>query len=158
MASKPSARAQVEGNAPMSWKLSSKGNEPKRNLMNEIHRSPSLKEQYSQSSNCWQPDSEPIVRFWCDDGLCLGIPFFSVAGCVFDPSQQALSIVITGPKTEAFLSAFCKNRGTFLKADGEDILSVSFIPNRPPGDQANGDGNGDGAQSPDVKVTGRLSA
>ena len=75
------------------------------------------------------------MRFWMDDGMCVGIPFFSVAGCIFDPNEQALSIalhgrsiVIVGPKTEVFFDAFCKQRATQIRADGVDIVSVRFIP------------------------------
>ena len=82
------------------------------------------------------------MRFWMDDGMCVGIPFFSVAGCLFDPNEQALSIalhgrsiIVTGPKTEAFFDAFCKQRATQIRGDGVDILSVRFILDGMPAEQ-----------------------
>ncbi|MBV8143174.1 MAG: hypothetical protein JOZ60_14135 [Verrucomicrobia bacterium] len=112
--------------------------------MSDYRRSPSLREQYSQNSSpCWRPDAEPIVRFWMDDGMCVGIPFFSVAGCLFHPNEQALSIalhgrsiIIVGPKTEAFFDAFCKQRATQIRADGVDIVSVRFILDGMPAEQS----------------------
>ena len=111
--------------------------------MSDYRRSPSLREQYSQNSSpCWRPDAEPIVRFWMDDGTCVGIPFFSVAGCLYDPNEQALSIalhgrsiIIAGPKTGAFFDAFCKQRATQIRADGVDIVSVRFILDGMPAEQ-----------------------
>jgi hypothetical protein len=125
--------------------------------MNEIHRSPSLKEQYSQNSSpCWRPDAEPLVRFWdSQSGNCWAFPFYSVVGCCYHPQEQVLSIglqnfqvVISGPKTEAFFDAFCKQRATLIKADGVDIINVSVLQ---PGDPPAGARNGQEAQPEDPR-------
>jgi hypothetical protein len=39
------------------------------------------------------------------------------------------TVVVTGPKTLDFDTAFCNHRATSLKADGKDILSVRMILN-----------------------------
>ena len=36
------------------------------------------------------------------------------------------TVLITGPKAGEFCSAFCNHKATLLKADGKDILSVTF--------------------------------
>jgi hypothetical protein len=97
----------------------------------------SLKEQFGPKSEAWQEQqSPPIVRFWCDDGACWGIPFFQVAGTHYNPEQQSLliqcslgTIVITGPKAWDFYDRFCSNKATLLKADGNDIIAVTIALN-----------------------------
>jgi hypothetical protein len=54
-------------------------------------------------------------------------------------------VVISGPKTEAFFDAFCKQRATLIKADGVDIINVSVLqPGDPPAGARNGQTEGNG--------------
>jgi len=93
-----------------------------------------LREQFGPKSHAWQEQqSPPIVRFWCDDGACWGIPFFQVACTHYNPEQQSLliecslgTIVVTGPKAWDFYERFCNHKVTLLKADGKDILAVTM--------------------------------
>src|SRR6516162_10272044 len=70
----------------------------------------SLKEQYGPKSQAWQEQQSPhIVRFWCDDGACWGIPFHQVLGTHYNPKHESLliqfalgTIVVTGPKAWDF--------------------------------------------------------
>jgi hypothetical protein len=89
-------------------------------------------QQYGPKSQAWQEQQSPhIVRFWCDDGACWGIPFHQVLGTHYNPKHENLliqfaigTIVVTGPKTWDFYDRFCNNMATLLKADGKDILMV----------------------------------
>src|SRR5215469_4266192 len=91
----------------------------------------SLREQYGPKSQAWQEEQSPhIVRFWCDDGACWGIPFHQVLGTHFNPKHESLliqfalgTIVVTGPKAWDFYDQFCKHRATLLKADGKDVTA-----------------------------------
>ena len=97
----------------------------------------SLKEQCGPKSQAWQEQqSPPIVRFWCDDGICWGFPFYQVSGTHYNPEHQSLlidwslgTIVVTGPKAWDFYDLFCNHRATLLKADGKDILAVTMALN-----------------------------
>ncbi len=87
-----------------------------------------------QAEPAWKPKTEPIVRFWTDDGLCRGIPFYSVAECEYWPDKQGLKImcqagllVIEGPKVWELYKEFCKNKATDVKADGKDIMTVQLF-------------------------------
>jgi hypothetical protein len=99
------------------------------------NHSRSLKEQFHPKSEAWQEEhSAVIVRFWCSDGACWGIPFSQVLGTHYDPEQQRLliecsigSVVVIGPKAWDFYDAFCSQRATMLKADGKDILNVTMV-------------------------------
>jgi hypothetical protein len=66
----------------------------------------------------------------------LGIPFHQVLGTHYNPKHESLliqfaigTIVVTGPKAWDFYEQFWKNRATFLKADGKDILAVAMAIN-----------------------------
>jgi hypothetical protein len=68
-----------------------------------------LREEFGAKSDCWQQKEEPIVRFWCDGGDCLGFPFFSLFFSSYQPDQQSVTldwplgtVVITGPKSLDF--------------------------------------------------------
>jgi hypothetical protein len=57
------------------------------------------------------------VRFWTDDGSCYGIPFYQVIAMNYRPRAQNAfdsfclgSILVSGSKTEAFLSGFCEHK------------------------------------------------
>jgi hypothetical protein len=97
----------------------------------------SLKEKYSQKSVAWQEEpSPPIVRFWCDDGACWGVPFHQISGVHYNPEHQSLlidwalgTIIVTGPKAWDFYDQLCLHRATLLKADGKDILLVTMALN-----------------------------
>jgi hypothetical protein len=97
----------------------------------------SLKEQYGPKSQAWEEQQSPhIVRFWCDDGACWGIPFHQVLGTHYNPKHESLliqfalgTIVVTGPKTWDFYDRFCSHRATLLKADGKDIVAVTMALN-----------------------------
>jgi hypothetical protein len=94
----------------------------------------SLKEQYGPKSEAWQEQqSPPMVRFWCDDGICWAIPFFQVAFMRYHPEEQSLliecapgTIVVIGPKAWEFCERFCSQRIALLKADAKDILAVTM--------------------------------
>jgi hypothetical protein len=96
-----------------------------------------LKEQYGPKSEAWQEQQSPaIVRFWCDDGNCWGIPFFQVAVPQYNPEQNSLliefalgTIVVIGPKAWNFYDRFCSHKATLVKADGKDIIAVTFALN-----------------------------
>jgi hypothetical protein len=97
-----------------------------------------LKGQCHPKSDSWQEeDSPPIVRFWCDDGACWGIPFQQVTATHYNPEHQSLlidwplgTIIVTGPKTWDFYEEFCSHRATLIEADGKDILGVTIALNR----------------------------
>jgi hypothetical protein len=94
----------------------------------------SLREQYGPKSAAWtEAQFSPIVRFCCDDGMCWGVPFHQVVATNYNPERQTLliywslgSILVTGPKAEAFFERFSEHKATLLKADGNDILSVTL--------------------------------
>lgn len=51
----------------------------------------------------------------------------------YNPDEKSLliecalgTIVVTGPKCWDFYDKFCSHRATLLKADGQDILSVTL--------------------------------
>ena len=98
----------------------------------------SLKQLYDTGSDAWQEQqSPPIVRFWCDDGACWGIPFQQVTGTHYNPEHQSLlidwplgTIVVTGPKAWDFYGRFCSHRARLIEADGKDILGVTIALNR----------------------------
>jgi hypothetical protein len=98
-----------------------------------------LKEKFGAQSDCWEPRSEPVFRFWID-GECVGYPFFSLMATDYIGSEDGGSaddklrlefpigtVVISGPKTMQFYDAFSSNCATKVKADGKDIVSVEFI-------------------------------
>jgi hypothetical protein len=73
------------------------------------------------------------VRFWTDDGSCWGVPFHQVIAMNYNPRAQALliqwslgSILVTGPKAEAFFEPFCEHKVALVKADGKDIIRVTM--------------------------------
>src|SRR5262249_1784349 len=79
--------------------------------------------------------SPQIVRFWCDEGACWGIPFHQVLGTHYNPKYESLlikfalgTIVVMGPKARDFYDRFPNHKATLLKADGKDILWVTERP------------------------------
>jgi hypothetical protein len=94
----------------------------------------SVDQQSAPKSEAWQEQQSPaIVRFWCSDGACWGIPFFQVVGTHYDPEQERLliecsigTVVVIGPKAWDFYDALCSQRATLVKADGKDILNVTM--------------------------------
>ena len=120
-------------------------------------RAQTLKEQFSKPSAAWEIcDHEFAFRFWVQDGpdeKCWALPFFSLIGACYDKKDDTLSlgfpvgsIVVTGPKAFEFYTDFCKQRGTLLRVDAKDILSVTFAQNGQPVQpiaQGNVDGNRD---------------
>jgi tetratricopeptide (TPR) repeat protein len=87
---------------------------------------------YGRQTECWTEALEPVVRFWLGDQWLL-FPFFSFLGGSDMPEEESVSlhfttgtVLITGPKAGEFCSAFCNHKATLLKADGKDILSVTF--------------------------------
>jgi hypothetical protein len=91
-------------------------------------------EQFGPKSKPWEEQqSTVIVRFWCSDGACWGIPFSQVVGTHYDPEQQRLliecsigTIVVIGSAAWDFYDAFCDQKATLIKADGEGILTVTM--------------------------------
>jgi len=98
----------------------------------------SLKEQYDLRSDAWQEQQwPPIVRFWCDDGTCWGIPFRQVTSTHYNPEHQSLlidwplgTVVVTGPKAWDFYNRFCSHQATLIEADGKDIVGITMALNR----------------------------
>jgi hypothetical protein len=94
----------------------------------------SLREQYGPKSAAWtEAQFPPIVRFWCDDGVCWGVPFHQVVATNYNPEVQTLliywslgSILVTGPKAEAFFGRFSEHRVAVLRADGKDIVRLTM--------------------------------
>jgi hypothetical protein len=92
----------------------------------------SLREQYGPKSAAWtEGQFPPIVRFWCDDDSCRGIPFHQVVAANYNPEVQTLviywslgSILLTGTKAEAFFERFSEHKITLVKPDGSDILRL----------------------------------
>jgi hypothetical protein len=97
----------------------------------------SLKEKYGPKSQAWQEQQSPaIVRFWCDDDTCWGVPFHQITGTHYNAEHQSLlidwslgTIIVTGPKAWDFYDLFCNHRAMLLKADGKDILAVTMAIN-----------------------------
>jgi hypothetical protein len=94
----------------------------------------SLREQYGPKSAAWtEGQFPPIVRFWCDDGACWGVPFHQVVATNYNPEIQTLliywslgSILVTGPKAEAFFERFSEHKIALVKRDGKDIVRVAM--------------------------------
>ena len=92
-------------------------------------------EQFGAKSQPWEKqESTAIVRFWCSDSACWGIPFSQIVGTRYDPEQQRLliecsigTIVVIGPKAWDFYDAFCDQKATLIKADGSEILTVTMV-------------------------------
>jgi hypothetical protein len=94
----------------------------------------SLREQYGPKSTAWiEGQFPPIVRFWCDDGTWWGVPFHQIVATNYNPELQTVllcwslgSILVTGPKAEAFFERFSEHKVSLVKADGKDILRVAM--------------------------------
>ena len=89
---------------------------------------------YGRQTSCWEERSEPIVRFWIGEQWLL-FPFFSFIGGAYAPEEESVSlsfavgtVLITGPQSGDFCSAFCAHKATLLKPDGTEIMSVTFAP------------------------------
>ena len=87
----------------------------------------SFREQYGPKSSGWtEGHFPPIVRFWTDDGSCWGVPFHQVIAVNYSPRTQTLlihfsvgSILIRGPKAEAFLERFCEHKVALGQGGGK---------------------------------------
>jgi hypothetical protein len=94
----------------------------------------SLKDQYGPRSEAWEEQpSPPIVRFWCDDGICWAIPFFQIAFMRYHPEEQTLliecspgTIIVMGPKSWEFCERFWSHRVASIRSDGKDIVAVTM--------------------------------
>jgi hypothetical protein len=91
----------------------------------------SLREQYGRVTHAWEEEQAPIVTFVCDSGEIYGFPFFGLQAARMDVKSQTLTLQfpgsmteILGPKVLEFYKAFAKGRASWIKADGEGILSV----------------------------------
>jgi hypothetical protein len=89
---------------------------------------------YGRQAQSWEELSEPVVSFMLDDGQIFGCPFFHLVGAQYLPEEQNLILVwpsgivkVTGPKALEFYKDFAKGKGTWIKADGEGIMSVQVI-------------------------------
>jgi hypothetical protein len=87
-----------------------------------------------RKSSAWEPGHAEIIRFWCDDGYCYGFSSFALAFGAYAAEQERLylqyapgTIVICGPKAGEFWDDFCARLTSSVKADGVDVLSVSFV-------------------------------
>jgi len=117
-----------ESSKPERLNLLMSGNNPQ-------PRVPSLKELYGpkQSSFPWAEQQAEIVRFWTDSGDCWGLLFHHVSGILYSARDERLlidwalgTIVVTGPRTLEFYEQFSNHRGTLIRADGKDILSIKM--------------------------------
>jgi hypothetical protein len=93
----------------------------------------SLREEYGGHLACWEERSEPIVSFVCAD-VVWGFPLSHMLAARYVDADQLLTlqwssakIEIHGPKALDFYKDFAKGKGTWCKADGKEILSVTFI-------------------------------
>jgi hypothetical protein len=92
----------------------------------------SLREEYGGHLACWEERSEPIVSFVCAD-VVWGFPLSHMLAARYVDADQLLTlqwssakIEIHGPKALDFYKDFAKGKGTWCKADGKEILSVTF--------------------------------
>ena len=81
------------------------------------------------------PPSTPAVAFLTtfvlDSGATVGFAFHHLVAAQYDNEQLLIqwppgTITITGPKALEFYKDFAKGKGTWIKADGQEILSVRF--------------------------------
>jgi hypothetical protein len=91
-------------------------------------------------SDAYEQVAEPVASFVCDTGEIFGALLSHLGSAYYTPQTEKLvlrwpvgTIEVTGPKALEFYKAFAKGRGSWAKADGADILSVTFIapPMRP---------------------------
>jgi hypothetical protein len=84
--------------------------------------------------------NEPVVSFVLDNGEIFGALLSHLTDARYHPETEKLVlrwpvgiVEVRGPKALEFYKAFAKGRGSWAKADGADILSVTFIapPKRP---------------------------
>jgi hypothetical protein len=95
---------------------------------------------YGRQDECWQESQEPVISFVLDSGEVFGCNFFHLVQAHYSPTEQRLLlqwppvlVEITGPKALDFYKDFAKGKGTWIKADGVDILSVILqLPDQPP--------------------------
>ena len=100
-------------------------------MSDNISTARSLHEEYGWKQ-CWEEQQEPIVSFCCDDGATCGFPFFHLSVARLTDDLLSLQwpgavIEIRGPLAGEFYKDFAKHRGTWIKADGESILSVKMF-------------------------------
>src|SRR5271165_3414127 len=106
-------------------------------MSDNIATARSLHEEYGRKQ-CWEEQQEPIVSFCCDDGAICGFPFLHLSVARLTDDLLSLQwpgavIEIRGPLAGEFYKDFAKHRGTWIKADGESIVSVKMfiLPNKP---------------------------
>jgi len=100
-------------------------------MSDNIATARSLHEEYGRKQ-CWEEQQEPIVSFCCDDGATCGFPFFHLSVARLTDDLLSLQwpgavIEIRGPLAGEFYKDFAKHRGTWIKADGESIVSVKMF-------------------------------
>jgi hypothetical protein len=78
--------------------------------------------------------SDAVVSFVLDTGEIFGCLFHHLVDAHYRPDEDKLvlrwpvgAVEITGPKALEFYRAFAKGRGSWCRADGTDITSVTFI-------------------------------
>ena len=93
----------------------------------------SLKEQFSNSSEAWKEQSDPIFRFWAE-GDWWDFPFFDLSASRYFCDKETVclnwplgTVVIPGPKVLDFYAGFCAHRAMCFKADGKDIKVLNLI-------------------------------
>jgi hypothetical protein len=94
---------------------------------------------YGQVASCWEESQDPVVSFVLDDGRVFGCPFFHLVDAHYLPATEQLLlrwpsgiVEIRGPKALDFYRVFSKGKGTWLKADGSDVVSVTMLTRESP--------------------------
>jgi hypothetical protein len=85
-----------------------------------------------RASRAWEDADSPCVRFTTDDGDSWGFIFHHLEYAHFQKDTLILGwgigkIRICGPKARIFFDKFANQQATSVKADGNDILSVTMI-------------------------------
>jgi hypothetical protein len=76
----------------------------------------------------------PVVTFVLDDGQIFGCNFFHLISAHYFPDKQSVLLrfpsgiaEIIGPKALDFYKDFAKHKASWIKADGEGIVSVTLV-------------------------------
>lgn len=87
-----------------------------------------------QTSPAWEDaDRPPIPTFICDDGNEWSVPFVKIdslhlLGDELVVAWKPGTISIKGPKVREFRDQFARHEANAAKADGKDILAITFLP------------------------------
>ena len=83
----------------------------------------------------WLSRDDRIIRFLTDGGILYGSQHHNLSAISPGEGQVEVkipphkgSIVIIGPAARELFEALCTGRATMIRKDGQDLLSVTFIP------------------------------